>query len=184
LNNFNKEFFEKNAHRFMMTKRYTQKAHHIYGTGPEPISPNASSVAFSCRTPCVSDDDSLELEDKQHNNLHKNMLTNKMTYVSFYDEMDDNIIMQLEIKPIYMGHIINNIIKQIDKTESILVRKMQHILKKIYSEHFEFRTTTIDMDISNELNVMLLFWIKSSMFVGDETTNEINMKWKICNYKF
>lgn len=186
LESFNREFFHKHSNIFNFNKRYTQKAHNLYSDGPQPIlidttSESASCRSFCTRTPTLSEDEYPEPE-KGPIYLDKGSISKKMEYISFYEETNDAFFIKMEIKPTYMAQIISSILKNIN-SESLYARKFKHILSKIKSEHFEFKASAIDMDLSNDINSIIELWIKCSLFVGDENTREINMKWKICNFK-
>lgn len=186
LDRFNCEFFQKNEYRFNIGHRYTQKASSLDdGSNNNTYTTDSRLNNRQCFTPVLSEDEYAAPEQGPIH-LKENPLRKKMRYISFYNETLDSFIMTMEIKPMYMGHIINSVIKQhMDSgaEETIIIRKLKQVLAKIKSEHFDFRTSSIDMDIGMDLNLTLLLWIKCSLFTGNELTNEIAMKWKICNYE-
>lgn len=182
LDEFNHDFFTKNAHRFTTKKRYTQKAPALSNNFQILTTNTQNSRSTLCRTPALSEDEYPEPQ-KGPIYLKDNPLSKKMSYQSFFTSTTDNIYMTLEIKPQYMGNIIKHIVNHIEG-DTVIGRKMRHILHKINSEYFEFKSSSIDIDISSDLNAIVTLWIKSSLFIGNENTGLINMKWKICNYKF
>lgn len=182
LDEFNKLFFNTNNRKFEIQCRYTKKATTTsldIGKYPQSILDNKRSIL--CRTPELSEDEYPEPETGPIK-LSKNPLVNKLKYVPFYKEDNSAIYMIMEIKQQYMLQILEGVIKQIN-TDNNMSRKIQQVISKIKSDYNDFRMSTIDMDLRDELNLEILLWIKCSLFTADENTSEISMKWKICNYE-
>jgi hypothetical protein len=140
---------------------------------------------------------------------YRNPITRKFTYEPFFtvDQISGVLIMQLEIKHIYMQRIFQALlegdtIKTANKTrdpEHVLdTEKSQFMVGKsaphctglekiskemlafIEQEFFDFKRSALDMNTQDSLLVPIRFWIKSNMFVTE--AGRLLMKWKICDF--
>lgn len=186
LDDFNKDFFEKNSNKFNVQCRYTKKNNNkfSYGYNKIPVLDKMHSQRTArCNTPELSEEEYPEPE-KGPIKLDKNPMSNKMYYKSFYTEDDTNIYMKMEIKQQYMQQILEGVLRQLDVENAASINAMlKQIVDKIKSEHFSYKMSTIDLDLKDKINLEVLLWIKCSLFIGNEDTSEILMKWKICNYE-
>jgi hypothetical protein len=169
IEDYNTEFFEKNASKMDIKIRRTLK-----NTGPGTQSPHHQP-------------------DEIPVNRFKNPGTRRLEYKPFYEVNDDNITLALEIKQPYLAKIIQSqyitlttryITDQAEITESLraYIRDIETLSETLNLEFFELKKKKIDMNLSTR-PISIRLWIKCNMFGLDSVQNRIAMKWKVCYYE-
>lgn len=117
----------------------------------------------------------------------------KLDYRPFFEQIDDNITISLEIKQPYLAKIIQSqyltftsqhITNQTEITEPIreYIREIETLNDILNLEFFELKKKKIETNLTNR-PISIRLWIKCNMFGLDTTKNRIAMRWKVCNYE-
>jgi len=126
-------------------------------------------------------------------NRFKNAGWRRLDYRPFFEQNNDCIILQLEIKQPYLAKIIQSqyltltsqhITNQAELTEPMreYIREIETLNDILNLEFFELKKKKIDSNF-NALPISIRLWIKCNMFGLDIPQNRIAMRWKVCNYE-
>lgn len=101
----------------------------------------------------------------------KNPLIKNYLYNPFYVVNNNNIIMPLLIKHNYLIKIIELILLNIKETDGEYYNEINKLYKLlIETEYFELKRQELCINLNN-IELLIKFWIKSTIFSGDEKKN-------------
>ena len=172
IEDYNTDFFEKNASKMDIKIRRTLK-NIGSGTQSPPQQPQQS--------------------DETPANRFKNPGARRLEYKPFYEVNGDNITLTLEIKQPYLAKIIQSqyitlttryITDQAEITESLreYIRDIENLAETLNLEFFELKKKKIDLNLAAR-PISIRLWIKCNMFGLDSVQNRIAMRWKVCYYE-
>lgn len=169
---YNSDFFEKNASKMDIKIRRTLKN-------------TSSNGQLQSLTSWQSDD--------IQSNRFKKPGSKKLEYRPFYELVGDNINLSLEIKQLYLAKIIQSqyltltsrhITNQAEITDSLhqYIQQIESLLETLNLDFFELKKKKIDFNLSTR-PISIRLWVKCNMFGLDAAQNKIAMRWKVCNYE-
>ena len=174
---YNTEFFEKNASKMDIKIRRTLKN---TSSNSQLQSPSQSAWQFDDNIPA---------------NRFKNPVLRRLEYRPFYDSdgNGDNINLTLEIKQPYLAKIIQaqyltltsrHITNQAEITEPIrqYIQQIERLSETLNLEFFELKKKKIDINLAVR-PISIRLWVKCNMFSLDSSENKIAMRWKVCYYE-
>lgn len=174
---YNTEFFDKNASKMDIKIRRTLK-----NTGTNGSSPHSPT-------------NSAWQPDDTPGNRFKNPGTKRLEYKSFYEhDSADNINLTLEIKQPYLAKIIQSqyltftsrhITNQAEITESMrqYIQQIEKLNEILNFDFIELKRKKIDVNLALR-PISIRLWIKCNMFGLDTAAqNRFAMKWKVCYYE-
>jgi hypothetical protein len=169
---YNSDFFEKNASKMDIKIRRTLKN----------TSSNGQLQALS----------SWQSDDIPGSRFKKPG-SKKLEYRPFYELVGDSINLSLEIKQPYLAKIIQSqyltltsrhITNQAEITDPLrqYIQQIEALSETLNLDFFELKKKKIDFNLSTR-PISIRLWVKCNMFGLDAAQNKIAMRWKVCNYE-
>lgn len=169
---YNTEFFDKNASKMDIKIRRTLKNNGSGPQSPQQLSPDDTQI-----------------------NRFKNPGSRRLEYRPFYELNSDNnnLTLTLEIKQPYLAKIIQSqyltltsrhITNQAEITEPIrqYIQQIETLSETLNLEFFELKKKKIDINLA-ERPISIRLWVKCNMFGLATGQNRISMRWKVCYYE-
>jgi len=183
---YNTEFFEKNASKMDIKIRRTLKNINGHASGQHSPTNNISTTFPQSTTIPTPLDDLTTIRFKTPG-------TKRLEYRSFYDQDGENITIILEIKQPYLAKIIQSqyltltsrhITNQAEISEPLrqYIQQIEKINDILNLDFLELKRKKIDVNLAVR-PISIRLWIKCNMFGLDTIQNRIAMRWKVCNYE-